>query len=229
MRFIIDDADIEKIRAIYDIYPADGVTTNPSILARTGRPAWEVLREIRAFIGQQADLHVQVLSSRAEEMLKEAREITEVLGAGTFIKVPAVPEGLKAIRLMKEAGIRTTATIIYDPMQAFLAGKAGASWAAPYVNRIDNLSGDGVQTAKDIHDLYRKNGLETEVLAASFRNSRQVLELVRYGIGAATMSIDVISHLMDNRNVDAAAAAFTRDFEAAYGSGAVMHRKEEGR
>lgn len=222
MKFLIDNADLVQIRRIYDYYPVDGVTTNPSILARTGRNPYEVLHEIRTFIGPDADLHVQVISKKAEDMVEEGRSIVRKLGDGTYVKVPAVPEGIKAIGLLSGEGIAVTATAVYTPMQAFLAGKAGADYVAPYVNRIDNLGADGIRTAQTIHDIFRMNGLKTQVLAASFKNSQQILELVRYGIGAVTAAPDVIDGLLRCADVDRAVEDFTSDFEKLCGEGKTM-------
>ena len=222
MKFLIDNADLVQIRRIYDYYPVDGVTTNPSILARTGRNPYEVLHEIRTFIGPDADLHVQVISKKAEDMVEEGRSIVRKLGDGTYVKVPAVPEGIKAIGLLSGEGIAVTATAVYTPMQAFLAGKAGADYVAPYVNRIDNLGADGIRTAQTIHDIFRRNGLKTQVLAASFKNSQQILELVRYGIGAVTAAPDVIDGLLRCADVDRAVEDFTSDFEKLCGEGKTM-------
>lgn len=222
MKLIIDDADMERIRQIYKFYPVDGVTTNPSILAKCGRNPYEVLREIRAFIGEEAELHVQAVSRKAEGMLKEAKRIVAELGENTFVKIPSVPEGFRAMKMLQEEGISVTATVVYTPMQAFLAAKSGASYAAPYINRIDNMGYDGVQTAKNIHDIFRNNRLETEVLAASFKNSRQLLELCEYGIGAATAAPDVIEGLAKNQAVTAAVDDFIEDFERLAGAGKDM-------
>ncbi len=222
MKFIIDDADVKKIREIAEYYPVDGVTTNPSILAKSGRNPYEVLEEIRSIIGQEKELHVQVISKDAEGMIAEARKITEVLGKDTYVKIPSVEEGFKAMKALSAEGIHITATAIYTPMQAFLAGKSGADYAAPYVNRIDNLGANGVETAKAIHDIFKNNGLKTEVLAASFKNSQQVLELCKYGIGAATISCEVIEGLVKNASVTAAVDAFIKDFEGLCGEGKNM-------
>lgn len=222
MKLIIDDADMEGIRQIYKFYPVDGVTTNPSILAKCGRNPSEVLRAIRAFIGEEAELHVQAVSRKAEGMLKEAKRIVAELGENTFVKIPSVPEGFRAMKMLREEGISVTATVVYTPMQAFLAAKSGASYAAPYINRIDNMGYDGVQTAKNIHDIFRNNRLETEVLAASFKNSRQLLELCEYGIGAATAAPDVIEGLAKNQAVTAAVDDFIEDFERLAGAGKDM-------
>ena len=177
MKLIIDDANVEAIKALYEYYPVDGVTTNPSILAKSGRNPYDVLGEIRGIIGPDAELHVQVISKDAEGMIKEAQVIREKLGEKTYIKIPTTREGLKAMKALKKNGINVTATAIYTAQQAFLAGKAGADYAAPYINRIDNLGANGIATAKKIHDIFRLNNLPTSVLAASFKNSQQVLEL----------------------------------------------------
>ena len=222
MKLIIDDANVEAIKALYEYFPVDGVTTNPSILAKSGRNPYDVLGEIREIIGQDAELHVQVISKDSEGMIKEAQIIREKLGEKTYIKIPTTREGLKAMKALKKDGVNVTATAIYTAQQAFLAGKAGADYAAPYVNRIDNLSGDGVQTAKNIHDLFQVNGLKTQVLAASFKNTRQVLELARHGIGGATVGTAVFEALLDNACVDHAVEAVITDFEACHGTGKTM-------
>ena len=221
MKLIIDHADMESIRRLYDYYPVCGVTTNPSILAKANRPPMEVLKEIRSFI-QKDELHVQVISKTAEEMVKEGERIRAELGQDTYVKVPVTAEGLKAIKMLKEQGALVTATCIYTHMQAYLAGQAGADYAAPYVNRIDNLGANGIQTAKEIHDIYRKNGLKTEVLGASFKNCQQVLELAKYGVGACTVAPDVMDKFLELAAVDAAVDAFIRDFEGLCGAGKTM-------
>lgn len=222
MRILIDDANIDKIKALYDYYPIDGVTTNPSILAKSGRNPYEGLKEIREFIGADAELHAQVISRTAEDMVKEGHKIVEILGKNTYIKIPSVPEGIKAMRILSGEGYRITATAIYTPMQAFWAAKAGADYAAPYVNRIDNLGADGVQAAKKMHDIFVRNGFKTQILAASFKNSQQVQELCEYGVGAATLAPEVIENLLKNASVISAVEAFISDFEALCGEGATM-------
>ena len=145
MKLIIDDAHINLIKEIYEFYPVEGVTTNPSILAKSGRSPYEVLREIREFIGEEGELHVQAVSRDAEGMIQEAHRITEELGKNTFVKIPSVREGFKAMKELHKEGISVTATAVYTPMQAFLAAKCGAAYAAPYINRIDNMGFNGIQ------------------------------------------------------------------------------------
>ncbi|SDY40525.1 transaldolase family protein [Eubacterium barkeri] len=222
MKLIIDDANIDKIKSIYDYFPVDGVTTNPSILAKTGRPPFETLKEIRRFIGEGTELHVQVISSKSEQMVEEANRIVGELGEMTYVKIPTTREGIKAMQHLSKASYKVTATAIYTQMQAFLAAKAGADYAAPYINRIDNLGADGIRTTKEIHDIFSNNGLKTEVLAASFKNSQQVLALCAYGIGAATIAPEVIEGLVQNDSVFGAVSAFIADFESLCGKQATM-------
>lgn len=222
MKLLIDDANVAKIKHIYQYYPIDGVTTNPSILAKSGKEPYTVLKEIREFIGKDAELHAQVISRTAEGMIKEAYKMAEILGKNTYIKIPTIPEGLKAMKTLSEEGFNITATAIYTPMQAYLAAKAGADYAAPYVNRIDNLGADGIASTKMIQDIFDNNGFKTKILAASFKNSNQVQELCAYGVGAATVAPDVIEGLIKNVCVTSAVEAFIEDFEGLCGAGKTM-------
>ena len=222
MKLLIDNANINDIKRLYDLYPIDGVTTNPTILAASGRQPYDVLGEIRRFIGDDADLHVQAVALDVDGMVADGHRIAQELGRNTYIKIPSIPEGIKAMKILSGEGYRVTATAIYTVQQAFLAGKAGASFAAPYVNRIDSLGADGVETTKRIHDVFKKNNLETELLAASFKNTQQVLELAEYGIGAATVAPDVIDGLIANPIVTTAVLQFVKDFEGLCGAGKTM-------
>lgn len=222
MKLLIDDANIEEIRRLYDLYPVDGVTTNPSILAKTGRNPFEVLREIRAFIGEEADLHVQAVALNAEGMIADAHRIVEELGKNTYVKIPCIPEGFKAMKALKKEGIRTTGTAVYTAMQAYLAAKSGASYAAPYVNRIDNMGYNGICVAKEIQDIFEIHGLDCGVLAASFKNSQQVLELCEYGIEGATAAPAIMDGFVNNVAITAAVDAFVKDFEGLTGMGMTM-------
>jgi len=212
MKLLIDDAHIEDIKRIYDQYPVDGVTTNPTILAKTGRNPLDTLREIRSFIGSDQLLFAQAIAKDARGMARDAHCITELVGEGTIVKIPSIPEGFKAIAMLKKEGIRTCGTVVYTPMQAFLAAKAGASYVAPYVNRIDNMGYDGVKVVKEIQDMLENSGMDCEVLAASFKNSQQVMELAEYGIGAATAAPSVIEAFVKNPAIDGAVSDFLNDF-----------------
>ena len=215
MKLLIDDARLDEIKKVYEFFPAAGVTTNPSILSKVGGNPFDTLKKIRAFIGEESDLHVQAVSRRAEKIVEEARHITEILGANTYVKIPAVPEGFKAMKILVDTSeILFTATAIYTPLQAFIAGQCGASFAAPYVNRIDNMGFDGIRVAQDIQQIFSANSMETEVIAASFKNSQQVLELCKCGISAATVAPEIFFALTKNSAIDEAVENFIADFES---------------
>ena len=226
MKLLIDNANIEKIRKIYEYYPIDGVTTYPSILAKEGKNPYKVLKEIRDFIGKDAQLHVQVVSTTADEMIKEGYKIAKVLGKNTYIKIPTIPEGLKAIKKLTNEGYRVTATAIYTPIQGYLAAKAGADYAAPYVNRINNLGINGIEVTRKMFDIFKNNGLKTQILAASFKNSLQVLELCEHGVGVCTVAPEIIDGFIKNASVSSAIDTFINDFEKAFGKNKTMFNCE---
>ena len=212
MKLLIDDANLDAIKAIVALYPIDGVTTNPTILAKAGENPKERLIKIRELIGPDKDLHCQVVADSKEEMKDQARKLVKLLGENTYIKIPSNGEGFKAMEELSDEGIKITATGIYSPLQAFLAAKAGAKYLAPYVNRIDNLGYDGLAVAMRIQNILETNNFEAEILAASFKNSNQVLELVERGVGALTLGSAVFDGLVNDRNVDFAIKTFEDDF-----------------
>ena len=223
MLILIDDADLTKIEELYAKYPYDGVTTNPTILSKTGNPdPMDQLKKIRKVIPEDAMLHAQVLSVETDDMVREAKHMVSVLGENTYVKIPAVGNGLKAISILAKEGINVTATAIYGVMPAFMAAKAGAKFLAPYVNRLDNLAYDGVQIAKDIHTIVKAAGYEAEVLGASFKNSQQVLEMGKFGIGSVTVNPDTLSTLAFNGVAENAVKDFICDFEKCCGQGKTM-------
>lgn len=212
MKLLIDDANLDAIKAIVALYPIDGVTTNPTILAKAGENPKDRLLKIRELIGPDKDLHCQVVADSKEEMKDQARKLVKLLGDNTYIKIPSNGEGFKAMEELSDEGIKITATGIYSPLQAFLAAKAGAKYLAPYVNRIDNLGYDGLAVAMRIQNILEANNFEAEILAASFKNSNQVLELVERGVGALTLGSAVFDGLVNDRNVDFAIKTFEDDF-----------------
>lgn len=212
MKLLIDDANLDAIKAIVALYPIDGVTTNPTILSKAGENPRERLLKIRKLIGEERDLHCQVVASSKGEMKEQARKLVKLLGENTYIKIPSSGEGFKAMEELNKEGIKITATGIYSPLQGFLAAKAGAKYLAPYVNRIDNLGYDGLAVARKIQNILEANNFDAEILAASFKNSNQVLDLVERGVGALTLSPAVFKNLVNDRNVDFAIKTFEDDF-----------------
>ena len=222
MRRVWARADLNIIKGIYEYFPVSGVTTNPTIITRTGKEPYEVLTSIREFIGPEAQLHAQVISTDAEGMIKEAAVMREKVGGNFFVKIPTTKEGLKAMKNLAKDGFQITATAVYSAIQAYLAAEAGAAYVAPYLNRIENLGYNGVQTICDIQDIFENNKMDTKILAASFKNTQQLLELAKYGIAAATVAPDVIENLIKNDSVDCAVNAFVVDFNRTYGDGKTM-------
>ena len=225
MELFIDDADISEIKRINDLYPVDGVTTNPTILFKAGRDPRITLQEVRNAVGNDRIIFAQAVASGAEGMVKDAHMIVELLGANTVVKIPAAGEGFKAIRILAKEGIRTCGTVVYTPMQGYLAAKAGASYVAPYVNRIDNMGYDGIGTVMKIQDILNGCSSDCKVLAASFKNSQQVLELAAYGIGAATAAPSVIDGFVNSKAILGAVDDFQNDFEKLTGIRAMTDLK----
>ena len=222
MILLIDDANIDLIDKAYDYYPISGVTTNPITLSKIGGNPFDILREIRDFIYDD-QLHVQAVSRKAEDIVEEAKHIVDILGEDTYVKIPAIPEGFKAMNILNETTeILFTATAIYTPMQAYIASESGAAYVAPYVNRIDDMGFNGLDVIRQIQDILDNNGMETEVLAASFKNSQQVLELCEYGISAVTVTPDLLMNLSSNPKINSAVEDFIRDFESFAGRGKTM-------
>lgn len=224
MKLIIDSADVSAIRKLSEYFCIDGVTTNPSILVKSGRQPYEVLKEIRSII-KKKDLHVQVISDDAEGIIKEAKEIVSQLGKRTFIKIPVTTEGVKAIKMLTKKGYRCTGTAVYTLEQAYMAAKAGAKWIAPYVNRIEKLGKDGVETVKNMQEMLDRNGFKTKIVGASFHRIDQITGLVMCGVAAATVGPDILMTMLDNSDVKAAVDKFVQDFEGLYGKGSTMLKK----
>lgn len=214
MLVLIDNADMREIEALYHDYPYDGVTTNPTILKQAGENPIRQLKRIHDFLPRGSQLHAQLVSATTEKMIDEAHFLVDYLGGDIYVKIPVTAAGMRAISLLWREGINVTATAIYTAMQAFMAAKAGARYTAPYVNRLDNMGADGVQVARDIHDMFRVHHMDADVLAASFKNSQQILSLCRYGIGSITAAPDVLRALIRHDATFAAEEVFAHDFQA---------------
>jgi len=222
MLYLLDTADVRAIARCVDLFPLAGVTTNPTLIARAKRPLLSILTEIRAIIGERAMLHAQVMGADAETMAAEAARLCDRFGPNLYPKIPITPQGLKAIRQLAAAGFSVTATAIATPQQALLAARAGAAFTAPYVNRIDNASGDGPGVVAQMVRLFSTFGLPTRVLAASFKNVQQVHAVAMAGAHAATMSPDLLEQVLAHPLTDSGVAGFNHDWAAAFGSGTTV-------
>lgn len=219
MLYLLDTADIKSIERAFDLYPMNGVTTNPTIISKEKREFLSILKDIRSIIGQEGILHVQALSKSADEIIKEAEYLNEKIGGNLYVKIPVIPEGIKAMKLLKKQGIKTTATAIFTAQQAFMAANAGAEFVAPYINRLDNIGGDGPNVVSEIIQLFDFNGLDTKVLAASFKNVEQVHKVMLNGAQSVTVSPEIMDQLLYHPLTDLGVNQFVCDWEGVYGKG----------
>jgi fructose-6-phosphate aldolase 2 len=219
MLYILDTANLDQIKRAFDLYPMSGVTTNPTIISKENRNFLDILREIREIIGEEKMLHVQAVSLKAEDIVKEAKYLKDTIGGNLYVKIPVIPEGIKAMKILKEKGIKTTATVIYTAQQALMAAIAGAEFVAPYVNRIDNITGNGVSVVAQIVQLFKVHNIDAKVLAASFKNVQQVHEVALAGAQSVTVNSEIMDGLLNHPLTDLSVNQFVLDWESVYGKG----------
>lgn len=222
MIYILDTADIEAIKHCNEFYPLAGVTTNPSIISKENTDFWKLVKKIRNIIGEEKMLHVQTVQTKADKIVEEAKLMKKELGGELFVKIPIGEEGLKATKELKKLGIGVTMTAIFTPAQALIAAKAGASFVAPYVNRLDNIIGDGTEVVAQIVELFDNYNLDCKVLAASFKNAEQVHKCALYGCHSVTVSADIMKTLISHPMTDAAIVGFEKDWKRVYGDKTIL-------
>ncbi len=217
MEFFIDSADIEAIRELCSFLPIDGVTTNPSILTKSGKEPQQVFDELCEVLTEDQKIIAQVVSTDYEGILAEADQLAQIRGGKNIVvKIPVTREGLRAIPVVKAKGISVLATGIYSPDQAFWAAKAGADYLAPYVNRMCNY-GDGVGQVIELVETLRQYGMDAKVCAASFKNTDQVHQLLAAGCPALTVPPEVIRAMVDHPGTAIAMDEFCAHWQKAYG------------
>lgn len=219
MEFFIDSADVEAIKELGDFLPIDGVTTNPTIITKSGKDPLEVLGQISELLSDGQKLFAQVVATDYEGILAEGRRICSLRERNMFVKVPVSRTGLKAIATLKEEGLGVLATGIYSPEQAFWAAKAGADYLAPYLNRMCNY-GDGVGQVVDLIETMAIYGFDAKVCAASFKNVEQVHALLVAGVPSITVAPEVIRSMVDHPGTGIAVDKFTANWQASYGRAA---------
>ena len=208
MQYFLDSADLVTIRSVLGAYPIDGVTTNPTIIARDMPESLRLTDEMTRLRGLCGDKLVfcQVTREDVDGMVDDARKIVKAVGGRVSVKLPAIPAGFTAAMKLTSEGISVTITAVYTPSQAILAAKCGADYVAPYISHIDNLSLDGPKVAIDMSDMLKLHGFGTTVLAASFRTAAQVERVIAGGVGAVTVTADMLSllatHPGSEREVD---------------------------
>lgn len=208
MKFFIDSGDIGEIKAAAAMGLVDGVTTNPSLLAKAGKPMQQALVEIAEII--DGPISGEVLATDYEGMVREGREIAAI-HENLVVKVPLTADGLRAVRTFKNEGIRTNVTLCFSANQALLAAKAGATYISPFVGRIDDVSHEGMQLIEQIVTIYGNYGFDTEVLVASVRTPTHVLQAALLGADVCTIPFKVIQQLAHHPLTDLGLAKFVED------------------
>ncbi|MBQ9087044.1 MAG: fructose-6-phosphate aldolase [Clostridia bacterium] len=217
MRIILDTANLADIRYFNTHFPIEGVTTNPTILSKEGGDVLALLREIRAIIGEEKELHVQVTETEYEKIIEEAKAIVAFLGKNTFVKIPATDVGLRATKTLSDEGYGITVTAVLTATQAMLASNAGAAYVAPYVSRLENICADGVGTVAEIAEIFATSGTDTQILAASFKTAKEVLDVAVVGCHTATVGSEVMHKLLSHPTTDTSIAGFAADWNKAFG------------
>lgn len=225
MLYLLDTANLEEIKRAFDLYPMAGVTTNPTIISKQKGSFVGILKEIRKIIGPDKMMHAQAVGTTCDEIVKEAEYLSKELGLGPnfYVKVPVIPEGIKAMKILKKKGIKVTATAVFTAQQALIAANAGADFVAPYVNRIDNISGNGVEVVGDISQLFAISNVDTKILAASFKNAQQVNDVALLGAESVTVNAEIMDKLIDHPCTTWSVNKFIEDWESVYGEGKLTY------
>jgi len=210
MKFFIDTADVDEIRDAQSLGQLDGVTTNPSLVAKTGRPFKEVILEICDLV--DGPVSAEVIATDYDGMMEQARKL-HALHDNVTIKLPLIPDGIRATRTCRDEGIPTNVTLCFSPMQALLAAKAGATFISPFVGRLDDVSEPGMELVEKIVAIYANFDYETEVLVASVRNPNHVVEAALMGADVCTIPHKVLMQLVHHPLTDVGLERFLADFE----------------
>ncbi len=218
MKILLDTANLEKICYFNTYYPIVGVTTNPTILAKEGGDVLSLLKKIRTIIGDDKELHIQLTETEYDRIIEEAKALVGLLGKKTYVKIPVTDVGLRATKAISETGIGVTVTAVLTAAQAMLASNAGASYVAPYISRSENLCADGVGTVEDIAKIFAASGTKTQILAASFKTAKEVLDVAVAGCHAATIGSSIMKMLLAHTTTDTSIAGFEKDWKTAFGN-----------
>jgi len=210
MKFFIDTANIDEINEANSMGMVDGVTTNPSLIAKEGRDFEEIIKEICQIV--DGPISAEVISIDTEGMIKEARHLAKIHD-NIVVKIPMIVDGLKATRRLAEEGIKTNVTLAFSPLQALMAAKAGATYISPFIGRLDDLSQEGLLLVEQIVEIYSNYAFDTEIIVASIRNPLHVLESALMGADIATIPFSVLGKLAAHPMTDKGLKVFLDDWE----------------
>jgi len=212
MKFFIDTANIDEIKEAHSMGMVDGVTTNPSLIAKEGREFEEIIHEICEIV--DGPISAEVISTDTDGMVQEARNLSKIHD-NIVVKIPMIVDGLKATRTLSEAGIKTNVTLVFSPLQALMAAKAGATYVSPFIGRLDDISQEGLLLVEQIVEIYSNYAFDTEIIVASIRNPLHVLESALMGADIATIPFNVLSKLAAHPLTDKGLKAFLDDWNKA--------------
>jgi transaldolase len=210
MKFFIDTANVEEIKKAWDLGVIDGVTTNPSLISKEGKDPIELLKEICSIVN--GPVSAEAVSMTADEMIKEAEFLSKI-HENIVVKIPMIEQGLKAVKRLSAMGIKINVTLIFSPIQALLAAKAGATYVSPFVGRLDDISHNGMGIVSEIVDIFANYMFDTEIIVASIRNPLHVLESAKMGAHIATIPYSVIIQLIKHPLTDIGIERFLKDWE----------------
>ena len=210
MKFFIDTANLEQIRKGVEMGMVDGVTTNPSLIAKEDKPFEEILKDILAVV--DGPVSAEVVSLEADGMVEEAK-VLAAMGDNIVIKIPMIIEGIKAVKRLTAQGIKTNVTLVFSAAQALLAAKAGATYVSPFVGRLDDIGTPGMDLIAEIMSIFRNYGMTTEVIVASVRSPQHVMESAAIGADIATIPLKVIEQLAKHPLTDIGIEQFLADWE----------------
>jgi transaldolase len=210
MKIFIDTANIDEIRTANDWGVIDGVTTNPTLVAKEGKDFKSIVNQILSIV--DGPISVEVISTDAEGMVKEAVEMSK-WSKNIVIKIPMIPEGLKAVKILNEKGIKTNVTLVFSVNQALLAAKAGATYVSPFIGRLDDIGHDGMQIIRDLVLIYKLYNFKTEIIVASVRHPLHVVESAKIGAHVATIPYGVIEKMFKHPLTDIGLEKFLKDWK----------------
>ncbi len=210
MKFFIDTANLEQIKKGVEMGMVDGVTTNPSLIAKEDKPFEQILKDIVAVV--DGPISAEVVSLEAEGMVEEAK-VLAAMSDNIVVKIPMIVEGIKAVKQLTALGIKTNVTLVFSAAQALLAAKAGATYVSPFVGRLDDIGHQGMDVVSEIMNVFRNYGMETEVIVASVRSPQHVMESAAIGADIATIPLKVIEQLAKHPLTDIGIEQFLADWE----------------
>ena len=216
MKFFIDTANVDDIKLANDLGVICGVTTNPSLIAKEGRDFKEVIKEITEIVDGPMSGEVKATTTCWKDMVEEAREIAKI-HPNMVVKIPMTEDGLRAVKILKQEGIKTNVTLIFSANQALLAARAGATYVSPFLGRLDDISHNGLILIEEIVEIFSNNDIDAEIIAASVRNPIHVAECAKMGCDIATVPYSVIKQMIKHPLTDIGIEKFKQDYYKVFG------------